>query len=284
MRERVTPLLFLLSLFATSVGTGALGAMLGLGGGTLLVPILTMFFGVNLHFAMGASLISVIATSSGAAASFLWSGLSNIRVGLFLAVPTITGAIVGATLAGVVAAWVLELIFGLATGWAGLLTLRQPRLEPGAGPDALAVSFGLRGSYFDHALGLNVRYRATSVRRGAIAMFGAGVLSGLLGIGAGVFTVLAMDSVMRLPIKVATATSNFMIGITAAAGAAIFFGRGDVHPLIAGPVAVGVLLGAYAGTYVLARLTNATVRRLFLIVVFYLSASMILRGLGLRLL
>jgi hypothetical protein len=282
----VTPLLFLLSLFATSLVTGALGAMLGLGGGTLLVPILTIFFGVNLHYAMGASLVSVIATSSGAAAGFLWLGLSNIRVGLFLAVPTIVGALVGALLVGIVPSRVLELIFGIAIGLAGLITLRQPRLEAPPMPeaDSLAVSLALEGAYDDRALGHEVTYRATAVRRGVGAMFGAGLLSGLLGIGAGAFTVLAMDSVMKLPMKVSTATSNFMIGITAAASAGVFFGRGDVHPLIAGPVAIGVLLGAYLGTRLLVRLTNTAVRRLFLIVVFYLSVSMILRGLGVRLL
>lgn len=241
-----------------------------------------MFFGVKLHYAMGASLVSVIATSSGAAAGFLWLGLSNMRVGLFFAVPTIVGALVGATLVGVVPPWVIELIFGVAIGLAGLVTLRQPRLDSSPEPqaDPLAMSFGLEGAYHDHALGHVVRYRATAIKRGAGAMFGAGVLSGLLGIGAGAFTVLGMDSVLKLPMKVATATSNFLIGITAAASAGIFFGRGDVHPMIAGPVAVGVLLGAYLGTRVVARLTNTTVRRLFLVVVFYLSVSMILRGLG----
>lgn len=282
----MSPVLFLLSLFVTSVATGALGAMLGLGGGTLLVPILTIFFGVNLQYAMGASLVSVIATSSGAAAGFLWLGLSNIRIGLFLAVPTIVGALIGATLVGIVPARVLELIFGVAIGLAGLLTLRQPRLGAPATPEAnpLAMSFALEGAYDDRALGHEVRYRATAVKRTTGAMFGAGLLSGLLGIGAGAFTVLAMDSVMKLPMKVATATSNFLIGITAAASAGVFFGRGDVHPLIAGPVAIGVLLGAYVGTRLLVRLTNTTVRRLFLVVVFYLSLSMILRGLGIRLL
>jgi uncharacterized protein len=281
----VTSPLFLLLLFVTSVFTGALGALLGLGGGTLLVPILTVFFGINLHFAMGASLISVIATSSGAAAGFLLLGLSNIRIGLFLAVPAIIGALAGASLVGVVPPRVLELIFGVAIGVAGVLTVRHPRLDAPATVDAdpVAVSFGLEGVYQDRALGREIRYRATSVKRGAGAMFGAGVLSGMLGIGAGAFTVVAMDSVMKLPMKVATATSNFLIGITAAASAAIFFGRGDVHPLVAGPVAIGVLIGAVVGTRILARLPNTTVRRLFLVVVFYLSATMILRGLGIRL-
>ncbi len=274
----------LLASAAVAAGAGCVGAMLGLGGGTLLVPILTMFFGVNLHYAMGASLVSVIATSSGAAAGFLWSGLSNIRVGLFLAVPTIIGSMLGATLVGIVPPRALELIFGIAIGWAGILTVRQPRLLKAAEVDAhpLAVRFGLEGDYQDRALADRMAYRAQRVKRGVGAMFAAGVLSGLLGIGAGAFTVLAMDSVMRLPMKVSTATSNFMIGITAAASAAIFFGRGDVHPVIAGPVAIGVLLGAYLGTHLLARLTSLAVRRLFLVVVFYLSVSMIFRGLGVR--
>ena len=277
--------LFLLLLFGTSVLTGALGAMLGLGGGTLLVPILTIFFGINLHFAMGASLVSVIATSSGAAAGFLLLGLSNIRIGLFLALPTIIGALIGASLVGVVPARALELIFGIAIGAAGLITIRQPRLDapPPVDADPLAVVYALEGSYYDRALGREVSYRARAVRFGAGAMLGAGVLSGMLGIGAGAFTVLAMDSVMKLPMKVATATSNFLIGITAAASAGIFFGRGDVHPLVAGPVAIGVLLGALLGTRILARLPNTTIRRLFIVVVFYLSLSMILRGLGIRL-
>jgi len=275
----------MLSLFATSIMTGALGAILGLGGGTLLVPILTIFFGVKLNVAMGASLISVIATSSGAAASLVWAGLSNIRIGVFLAVPTIVGALVGATLVGVVPPRVLELVFGVAIGCAGLVTLRRPRLASTPTPEAdpLAVSFALDGAYYDHALGHEVAYRARAVTSGAGAMFGAGVLSGLLGIGAGAFTVLAMDSFMKLPMKVATATSNFMIGITAAAGAGIFFARGDVHPLIAAPVAVGVIIGAYLGARLLTRLGNTTVRRLFLVVVFYLSLSMILRGMGVHL-
>jgi hypothetical protein len=278
-------LLFILSIFATSIVTGALGAILGLGGGTLLVPILTIFFGVKLNVAMGAGLISVIATSCGAAAGLLWAGLSNIRIGMFLAMPTIAGALVGATLVGVVPPRVLELVFGVAMGYAGLITLRQPRLAATPTPEAdpLAVSFALEGSYDDRALGHEVAYRATAVKSGGGALFGAGVLSGLLGIGAGAFTVLAMNSFMKLPMKVATATSNFMIGITAAAGAGIFFARGDVHPLIAAPVAVGVLIGAYLGAWLLTRLRSTTVRRLFLVVLFYLSLSMILRAMGVHL-
>jgi len=276
--------LFILALFGTSVAAGGLGALLGLGGGILLVPILTIFYGVNLRYAMGASIISVIATSSGAAAAYLRSGLSNIRIGLFLALATVSGAITGAALVGVVPENVLELILGLALAYSAAVTLRQINVEVPENPTAhpLARRFDLAGSYHDARLDRDVTYQAVRVRRGLGAMFGAGLLSGLLGIGSGAFKVLAMDYFMRLPMKVSTATSNFMIGITATASAAIYFRRGDIHPLVVTPVAVGVLLGAYLGTRLMAGMRNTTVRKLFLPVLFYLAISMVLRGLSIR--
>jgi uncharacterized protein len=280
----VGPIAFLVALFLTSVGAGVIGAVLGLGGGILLVPILTTVFGVNLHYAMGASIIAVIATSSGAAASYLRSGLSNLRVGLFLAVATVAGAVIGASLSGIAPARVLELILGVALAYSVVVTFRQLRRDvPDTLPtDALALRFGLEGRYYDRPLDREVAYRVTRVRSGLAVMFGAGLLSGLLGIGSGAFKVLALDYFMRLPMKVSTATSNFMIGITAAAGAAVYFGRGDIHPVIATPVALGVLVGAYLGTRLIGRLRNTTVRALFLPVIVYLALSMIARGLGLR--
>jgi uncharacterized protein len=281
----VSPLLFVTAILGTSTVAGVSGAILGLGGGILLVPVLTMFFGVDLRDAMGASIVSVVATSSGAAAAYLRSGLSNIRIGLFLAMATVSGAILGAALVGVVPERALELILGGALAYSALVTLRQLNLDVPDDPpyDALAVRFGLEGAYYDATLDREVKYRATRVRRGTIAMFGAGVLSGLLGIGSGAFKVLAMDYFMRLPMKVSTATSNFMIGITASASAAIFFGRGDIRPVIACPVAVGVLGGAYLGTRLLSRLRNTTVRKIFLPVLVYLAAAMVFRGLGFHL-
>jgi uncharacterized protein len=269
-----------------SVGAGAVGAVLGLGGGILLVPILTMFYGVDMHYAMGASIVSVIATSSGAAVAYLKTGLSNVRIGLFLVMATISGALTGALLAGVVPVRWLELILGLALAYSAVMTLQQITVElPAEAPaDWLAIRFGLEGVYYDRRLDQEVKYRATHVGRGFAAMIGAGILSGLLGIGSGAFKVLAMDYFMRLPMKVSTATSNFMIGITAAASAGIYFTRGDIHPLIVAPVAIGVLLGAYLGTVVMARLRNTTLRKVFLPVVIYLALSMILRGLGVHLL
>jgi uncharacterized membrane protein YfcA len=275
---------FVIAILVTSVGAGVSGALLGLGGGILLVPILTMFYGVSLRDAMGASIVSVVATSSGAAAAYLESGLSNIRIALFLAMATVSGAIAGAALAGVVPERALALVLGGALLYASLVTLRHIGLEaaPDGRADVLATRFGLEGVYHDTVLARDVRYRATRVRLGVTAMFGAGMLSGLLGIGSGVFKVVAMDHCMRLPMKVSTATSNFMIGITASASAAIYFQRGDIRPVLACPVALGVLAGAYAGTRILSRLRNTTVRKIFLPVLVYLAAAMLLRGFGIR--
>jgi len=250
-----------------------------------LPAALTLFFGVDLHYAMGASIVSVIATSSGAAAAYLRTSLSNVRIGLFLALATVSGALLGAGLAGVVPIRVLQLLLGLALAYSTVTTLRQLRVElpETTETDPLALRFGLEGTYYDAALDRDVKYRATRVAQGFAAMFGAGLLSGLLGIGSGAFKVLAMDHFMRLPMKVSTATSNFMIGITSAASAGIYFSRGDIHPVLAAPVAVGVLVGAAAGTRLMARLHNSTIRKAFLPVLAWLAISMILRGLGIGL-
>lgn len=276
---------FLIAILLTSIVAGAVGAVLGLGGGILLVPILTMFFGVQLHYAMGASIISVIATSSGAAAAYLGSGLVNLRLGLFLVTATASGAITGAYLAGVAPVRLLETILGLALAYSVFATLRQIGVEtPGDLPHSpLAERYSLAGSYYDPLLDREVKYQAAHVGRGYGVMYGAGLLSGLLGIGSGAFKVLAMDHFMKLPMKVSTATSNFMIGLTAAASAGVFFARGDVHPLLATPVAVGVLVGASLGTRLMMRLRNTTIRKAFLPVLVYLALSMLYRGLGLRL-
>ena len=278
----VSDVTFLSMILGTSTVAGVLGAILGLGGGILLVPLLTLFFGVSLPYAMGASVLSVIATSCGAAAGHLRSGLANIRLGLFLALFTVTGALAGASLVGVLPVRVLQTLFGLALAYSAFTTIRQLHVDvvDSLVADPLAQRFGLDGAYEDRVLGRDVAYHAVHVRGGAAVMFGAGLLSGLLGIGSGAFKVLAMDTVMRLPMKVSTATSNFMIGLTAAASAGVYFGRGDIHPVIAAPVALGVLVGSYVGTRVIGRLSNTTVRKLFLPIVFYLALSMLLHGLG----
>ena len=278
----VSDVTFLSMILGTSTLAGILGAILGLGGGILLVPLLTLFFGVSLPYAMGASVVSVIATSCGAAAGHLNSGLANVRLGLFLALFTVTGAVAGSSLVGVLPARVLQTLFGLALAYSAFTTIRQLHVDvvDSLVTDPLAQRFGLAGVYDDRVLGRDVAYHAVHVRGGAAVMFGAGVLSGLLGIGSGAFKVLAMDTVMRLPMKVSTATSNFMIGLTAAASAGVYFGRGDIHPVIATPVALGVLVGSYVGTRVIGRLSNTTVRKLFLPIVLYLALSMLLHGVG----
>jgi len=250
----VNDVAFLSMILGTSTVAGVLGAILGLGGGILLVPLLTLFFGVSLPYAMGASVLSVIATSCGAAAGHLSSGLANIRLGLFLALFTVTGALAGASLVGVMPARALQTLFGLALAYSAFTTIRQLHVEvvDSLVADPLAQRFGLDGVYGDR----------------------------VLGIGSGAFKVLAMDTVMRLPMKVSTATSNFMIGLTAAASAGVYFGRGDIHPVIATPVALGVLVGSFIGTRVIGRLSNTTVRKLFLPIVLYLALSMLLHGLG----
>ena len=274
--------IFLAMVLGASGAAGVLGAILGLGGGILLVPVLTLFFGVSLPYAMGASIVSVIATSCGAAAGHLTSGLANIRIGLFLALFTVTGALAGAALVGVVSPRALQILFGLALAYSTFTTIRQLRVELPETllADPLAQRFGLEGAYLDLVLGREVSYHAVHVWRGAGVMLGAGLLSGLLGIGSGAFKVLAMDTFMQLPMKVSTATSNFMIGLTAAASAGVYFGRGDIHPVIVTPVAIGVLLGSYVGTRLIGRLRNTTVRKLFLPIVLYLAVAMLLRGLG----
>lgn len=278
----MTPPALLAALFATSLAAGTAGAVLGLGGGILLIPVLTLFFGVDLRYAMGASIVSVIATSSGAAAAYLRTSLGNVRIGLFLTLATVSGALVGAGLAGVVPVRWLQLLLGLVLAYSAITTLRQLHVElpPVVEVDALALQFGLEGRYHDGVLARDVAYHATHVKRGFLAMLGAGLLSGLLGIGSGAFKVLAMDYLMRLPMKVSTATSNFMIGITSAATAGVYFARGDIDPLLAAPVAVGVLAGATLGTRLMGRLRNTTVRMAFLPVLVYLAASMLLHGLG----
>jgi len=278
----MSDLIFLFTMLTAAAGAGVLGAILGLGGGILLVPVLTLFFGVSLPYAMGASILSVIATSCGAAAGHLASGLANIRLGLFLALATVAGALTGAALVGVVPPRALQMLFGLALAYSAFTTIRQLRVElpESLAADPLAQRFSLEGVYYDRVLGRDVAYQAVHVGRGAAVMFGAGLLSGLLGIGSGAFKVLAMDTLMRLPMKVSTATSNFMIGLTAAASAGVYFGRGDIHPMIATPVALGVLLGSYGGTRLIGHLRNTTVRALFLPIVLYLAGAMLLRGLG----
>jgi uncharacterized protein len=274
--------LFVLALFAGSIAAGLFGALAGLGGGVLLVPLLTLGFGVPIHLAIGASIVSVIATSSAAGAAYVADRLTNLRVAMVLEVATSLGAVTGALVAPQVPASTLYLVFGLILLASLVPTLAKlgETVPQGIVNDRFAQQLRLEGVYPSRALGRPVAYQVTHVPLGFGLMYVAGITSGLLGIGSGALKVLALDAAMRLPIKVSSATSNFMIGVTAAASAGIYFWRGDVVPLIAAPVALGVLLGATGGAWLLPRLQGRVVRWIFLVALAAVAVQMLLRGLG----
>ncbi|GLV60305.1 hypothetical protein KDH_71250 [Dictyobacter sp. S3.2.2.5] len=271
-------------IFASSIIAGLLGALVGLGGGVLIVPLLTLAFGFPIEYAIGASIISVIATSSGAAAAYVHDRMTNMRVGMFLEIATTVGAVCGAFIAGLINPTLLYIVFGivLLISAAPLIFKLGEELPQGVKNDHWANLLSLNSSYPDQHLG-EVSYEVTRTPYGFGMMYVAGLISGLLGIGSGSFKVLAMDTLMRLPMKVSTTTSNFMIGVTAAASAGIYFSRGDIRPVIAAPVALGILVGALVGAKVLARLQNKTVRMIFLPILVIIALEMVLRGFGVAL-
>jgi uncharacterized membrane protein YfcA/uncharacterized membrane protein len=275
-------LLVVLLIFAGSVLAGLVGSLVGLGGGVLIVPMLTLLFGFPISFAIGASIISVIATSSGAAAAYVRDHLTNMRVGMFLELGTTVGAISGAFIAGLLAPGVLSAIFGiiLLVSAAPLIFKIGEELPQGVKNDRWAEQLGLASSYPDHKLGRDVSYQVTRTPAGLAMMYIAGLISGLLGIGSGTFKVVAMDTLMRLPLKVSSSTSNLMIGVTAAASAGIYFSRGDIPPLVAAPVALGILIGALVGARLLVYLSNKVLRIIFVPVIVVAALEMILRSLG----
>lgn len=272
----MTALAFVLLLLSASVGAGFLGALTGLGGGVVIVPLLVLLFGVDLRYAVGASLVAVIATSSGAAAAYVREGYTNIRVGILLEVATVTGAIVGAVIAGLVSKDAIAIVFVCALFWSAYATLRPPApLPPDAEPDAISKTFRLDSTYPTKE-GM-VAYRVHHVPLGGLLMFGAGMLSALVGVGSGIVKVFAMDRMMRLPFKVSTTTSNFMIGVTAAASAGVYLQRGQVEPAIAAPVALGALAGSLVGARVLPRIKTKSLRYVFAALVVFAGIEMMRR-------
>ena len=270
--------LFTLIVFVGSLLAGFLGALTGLGGGVVVVPLLTLVLGVDIRYAIGASLVSVIATSSGAAAAYVREGYSNIRIGMFLEIATTLGALVGAYLATRVRTSTIGIVFGLVLLFSAYFSSREPNLNGGKDkPDRLAHWLKLEGRY--PSGGGEQEYRARRVPLGFGMMFGAGTLSGLLGIGSGAVKVLAMDQAMQLPFKVSTTTSNFMIGVTAAASAGIYLSRGYIDPGLAMPVMLGVLPGSLLGTRVLVKAHPNRLRRVFALVVAALALEMIVTAL-----
>ncbi len=275
---------FTVILLAAALLAGFLGSLTGLGGGVVIVPFLTLVFGVDIRYAIGASLVSVIATSSGAASAYVREGFSNIRIGMFLEIATTLGALTGAFLAAVVSPSSIAVIFGLVLIASALTSLgRQIRSGPArpVKPDKLASFLHMNGQY-PSASG-KVSYQVGSVPGGFGLMSVAGMLSGLLGIGSGALKVIAMDRVMKLPFKVSTATSNFMIGVTAASSAGVYLQRGYIDPGLTMPIMLGVLAGSVLGTRVLVKAPARHLRLLFAVVIFVLGVEMIYNGLSGRL-
>jgi uncharacterized membrane protein YfcA len=270
--------MFTLLVALGSVAAGLLGALTGLGGGVVIVPLLALAFGVDIHYAIGASLVSVIATSSGAAAAYVKEGYTNIRIGMFLEVATTFGALAGAFLAGYVSGSAIAVVFGVVLLISAYLSGR-PQPEPASQetPDLLARRLRLDGS-FPTPNGFQ-EYHVRRVPLGFGMMFLAGILSGLLGIGSGAFKVLAMDQAMRVPFKVSTTTSNFMIGVTAAASAGIYLARGYLDPGLAMPVMLGVLLGSLVGARLLPHARPRVLRIIFAVVIVALGLEMMYEGL-----
>ncbi|MBB3131630.1 hypothetical protein FHS19_006353 [Paenibacillus rhizosphaerae] len=272
-----------LEILLISILAGIVGSVLGLGGGIIVTPALTLLFGVSIEHAIGASIISVIATSSGSAIAYIRDRITNLRVGMFLEIATTIGAITGAFIGGIIAPDLLYIIFGLLLVYSAFNMIKN-KSGGAAGEVSMspaAKKLRLEGSYYDKAIKQDVPYHAGNVYGGSSVMYGAGIVSGLLGIGSGSFKVLAMDVFMKLPLKVSTATSNFMMGVTGAASAGVYLLRGDIDPHIAGPVALGVLAGATLGAQIMQRLKSKTIRLLFIPVLVYVAVQMILEGVGL---
>jgi uncharacterized protein len=267
---------FTSAVLLTSVFAGLLGSLTGLGGGVVIVPVLVLFFHIDLRYAIGASLISVIATSSGAAVSYVREGFSNVRIGMFLEVATTVGALVGAYLTTRIATPAIGIIFGVTLIYSAWSSFRTKEDGAEVAPNALAEKLKLVGEYpAEHG---PQPYVARNVPMGFSIMFVAGVLSGLLGIGSGAVKVLAMDRAMKLPFKVSTTTSNFMIGVTAAASAGLYLGRGYVAPGLAAPVMLGVLAGSVTGARLLVKIRVPILRIVFAVVIVALGVEMIYSG------
>lgn len=268
---------FSLFIAACSLVAGLLGALTGLGGGVVIVPLLALGFHIDIRYAIGASLISVIATSSGSAAAYVREGFSNIRIGMFLEIATTLGAITGAWLATITPTKGIAIVFGCILLFSAAMSNRKrAEPDPNEPPDPLADKLRLNGDY--PVAGKKQHYNVRRVPLGFGMMFGAGTLSGLLGIGSGAVKVLAMDEAMKIPFKVSTTTSNFMIGVTAAASAGIYLSRGYIDPGLVMPVALGVLAGSLIGARLLVRARTRWLRVLFAIVIAALGIEMIFSG------
>ncbi|HEY5392820.1 MAG TPA: sulfite exporter TauE/SafE family protein [Hanamia sp.] len=273
----MTVIVFSLIVLAGAFLAGLVGSLTGLGGGVIIIPMLTLLFGVDIHYAIGASLISVIATSSGAAAAYVKEGISNIRIGMFLEIATTLGAVGGAMLAIFAPTHIIAVIFGCVLIFSAVLSFRKKSETIITGNSGkFATALKLNSSYPSEKGPIN--YSVANITGGFFTMGLAGILSGLLGIGSGALKVIAMDTVMKLPFKVSTTTSNFMIGVTAAASAGIYLQRGYINPALSMPVVLGVIIGAFFGSKILVKSQTQWLRVLFAIVITFLAIQMIYNG------
>lgn len=273
----MTILSFTLILLGGAFLAGLLGSLTGLGGGVVIIPLLTLVFHVDIRYAIGTALVASIATSSGSASAYVKEGITNIRLGMFLEIATTTGAVVGALIAVYMPTNVVAIIFGLVLIFSSLMSFRKKMEFPAdQGDSKAAEQLRLNGSY--PSAGGVVNYKVHHVPGGYFMMTFAGVMSGLLGIGSGALKVMAMDNIMRIPFKVSTTTSNFMIGVTAAASAVVYLQRGYISPGLCMPVVLGVLAGAFAGSRLLTRANVKWLRIVFSVVIGLLALQMIYNG------
>lgn len=262
---------------------GFIGSILGIGGGLIVTPVLTIALGLEIKYAIAASIIVVIATSSGSAIAYLKDKVINIRVAMFLELFTTIGGLIGALITGVIAPWILYVLFSMLLMYSIInmfIKLRREKVGKvfEVNPSLLSNKLKLNNSYYDEKFKKNITYNVTNVPGGSAIMLGAGIISGLLGIGSGIFKVIAMDTVMKMPLKPSTATSNFMMGVTAVSSSIVYFLQGSILPEIAVPVCLGVLAGAALGTRVMPKLHPSVIRVLFIIVMAFLCVQMTMKA------
>ncbi|BCS80424.1 sulfite exporter TauE/SafE family protein [Anaerocellum diazotrophicum] len=270
--------------FGVSIIAGFVGSLLGIGGGLIVIPFLSIVFKFNMHQAAAAGLVSVIATSSGAASAYVKDRLTHLRIGMFLQLATVIGGVLGAILSGILSAKVLSLIFGILLLYNSFLMIKNRKSDEKPKSSSLQISkwakkLKLYGNYFDKIQNRKIEYSAQNIAGGFLMMTFAGILSGLLGIGSGIFKVLALDTIMKLPFKVSTATSNFMMGVTALASISIYLARGDIVYDACGAVAVGVLVGSAIGARLMPYIKSKYLRVAFALILIYTSIEMIRKGL-----
>jgi len=274
----------MLLLLVMGVAAGVLGAILGIGGGMIITPVLTIMMGLDIKYAIGASIISVIATSSGSTIAYLKDDMLNLRVAMFLEIATTVGAIMGALLVGMFSSNFLYVLFGFFLLYSTYNMIRKLMDKKGeavySGHDPIVDKFKLASTYYDKAEQKQVDYSMKNVPGGFVMMWAAGLASGLLGIGSGAFKVIAMDTIMKMPLKPSSATSNLMMGVTAAASATVYFFNGSIRPDIAAPLAIGVLVGATIGARLMQVLKPRIIRMIFIPIILYMGVQMALKGFG----